>query len=919
MRIEEIHMKIKNFVRYFRPILNWMLEHIYLIVISVTVIIITAMAIICWRVCHIDLSNIGVTLQTVFMKIEQSNIITELLLLIIPAVFACMHVKLKHHPTTSRRLKRVLYNKSYRLYENSQTPKKLKNMIAYFVNLFYFHKKAVIKEQQAAVDGILSSMLTNSEENNRIYWIVGNSYSGKTTTALNLLVDLIAKERYNLLFQKLDGNIVYFDMGKPDGYTKRFIDAYSQGAFSKCLIILDNLHELPEKKCFLIVNKLVIEKNFFALIVLLRKPDDFIGTNASMLNDIINGIGGRYVLNPLSNSTIEASERREYNKFCTKFFPQDMLDNNHIQIHLYTLYLKRDSDFSRMIPEIQAFLDFENTSACSIVSELLVVIVCCLFSGSCNLHFALNCDPHLTEKQLRQTLYALSKIGFLTLYPNSHEDFFFHEKLAKIYFKYTYFHRKDAYLSIFRHIGASKHIFENDIFKFLYKMPICPYEHQKQLFEEIANDTNFLNLYENMAFLFDAKVCVKSDYYKELGILCDRCGKLREAEDLYKKYFDHSHSVDAFYKLVQVNHAMINSPLKDLMIWDDRSDLYNDGLCDYWQIHIDMHAGQFEFRKILELAKRVQEQADTIIAEHPYDGLHFMRRLYFDVWRLYYLEGILNPNQIQSLVAERSSLYNILNANLDEFEAYYYKFAIGMMLGQDVLFALELELNTFEFDDYQYLFINKIGIDRKEEHHSDIIAQKSVEAYQKAINYMCSIGDKTQIFVKYHMYNVKMFLIKNGDYSECDDFYEEYRSFAERENVPEYKAYARLYKIKLTFIKLCSPVNIDPNYVRDEEWYEWKAKLSEVLDQAEKEDTFLNNQYANLRLMLYRNLFAFRFCNLSGQKLRKNLNKMSDIAEKNCYNREQIVLRYIKHQLDGTGLSSIDIRRIVTCYPIVPQ
>lgn len=910
-------MKKKNLVRYFRPVLNWILEHIYLIITIVVLIIVYL------NKKYINLNNIWNDICTKLQNMESSEIATEVftgvVITILTAFLTFVWKKVKSNLVISYYLKRSLYNKGHRLYENRKTPKSMKNIISYFVNLFYFHKKTVIKEQQEAIDDILSSMNNDLNNRNKIYWIVGNSYSGKTTTVLNLLWDLIAKEPYVSLFQKLDGNIVYFDLSRPEESTTRFEDEYMQGAFSHCLIILDNLQELSEKRCFSIVNKLIIEKNFFALLVLLRKPDDFIGENASMLKEIIKENGSCYQLKPLSTEIIEIRERRKYYEFCTLFFPRNIVDaNNHIQVHLYTLYQKQDADFARMIPEIQAFLDISKIGACSIVPELFAVIVCSLFSGSFNLHFAASCDPHLTENQLRRTLNSLSKIGFLTLYPNSHDNFFFHEKLAKAYFKYTYPKRKAGYLAIFRHIAASNPVFENAIFKFLYQMPVQQYDQQKVLFEEIVNNSNFLNLYENMKFLFDVGVCTEKDYYKELGILCDRSGKLKEAKRLYEKYFIHTHSIDAFYKLVQVDHAMINSNLKDLIVLNNANDSYDCVLRDYWRIHIDMHAGHFEFKKIYELAQFTQKWADTIIANCPYDGLHLIRRLYFDVFRLYYLEGILNPQQLRFLTSEKSNLYLILCANLEEFEAYYYKFAIGMMLGMDVLFALEFKTNSFKYDDYQFLFKDQIYLERKDVYHSNVIAQKAVEAYQWAINYMCSIGDKTQIFVKYHMYNVKMFLIQDGDYSDCDDFYEEYRSFAESENVPEYMAYARLYRIKLIFIKLCSLWGIDPDYTCDETRNEWQAQLSEALEQAENEDAFLNNQYADLRLMIYRNLFEY-ICNLQIQPLNENLEKMIDIAEKNHYNREQIIFQYMKHQLDGYGLSFKDVKKIVTCYPIVPQ
>ena len=182
----------------------------------------------------------------------------------------------------------------------------------------------------------------------------------------------------------------------------------------------------------------------------------------------------------------------------------------------------------------------------------------------------------------------------------------------------------------------------------------------KKIFGQVVTNSNFINLHDEMIFLFDQKICDISDYYKEMGILCDRCGKLHDARRFYSLYLDAEKNPDAFYKLVQIDHKVIDKypDIKSAAL--NSSDIYINSLAKYWEIHINMHRGIFQFQTLFNLAICFEENVDYIINAYLYDGIHLLRRLYFDIFRLYYLEGIFKPELLKHFVSSNSKIYRFL-------------------------------------------------------------------------------------------------------------------------------------------------------------------------------------------------------------------------------------------------------------------
>ena len=201
-------MKRKNRVLFFKPLFNWILGHSYIVLLLIFIALAITFHPVIKKYAMLFLHNYKITLSPF-----QENILSGLIVTAIPSLLTTICYLIKSSHGNSRRIKRKMYNTGSFLYRNPHVPTIIKKVISYLVNLFYFHNRELIESQQYVIDNILESLTYNTHTKKRIYWIEGGSYSGKTTTILNLLIDLISKNEYNQLFQKLDGNIIYFDLG----------------------------------------------------------------------------------------------------------------------------------------------------------------------------------------------------------------------------------------------------------------------------------------------------------------------------------------------------------------------------------------------------------------------------------------------------------------------------------------------------------------------------------------------------------------------------------------------------------------------------------------------------------------------------------------------------------------------------------
>ncbi len=839
---------------------------------------------------------------------------------IIPIVYAWTVQIYKKWNRNVKACKRVLYRRCLKLSKSENAKWFLKKISTLIIHVFYYQKRAPLGQQQLIVNGILDELNLHPaiESNKRIFWIQGSPYSGKTTTVLNLFVDLISKKEYRDLFEQLDGKIIYIDLGRDDFKFSRLLDAYRVGKCENHFLVLDNLHKASNVECVDVIRQIVLDMHAYAIIILLRRPEDFLcdSERIMFLKTTMQSVGVTYNLQQISPTDFFDYKNSAFSFFCSQF---NLFDNaeNAVIVHLLSLYARKNVDKWHLLDDIQAFVRGEEVSN-EEHKELMAIVAASLFTGSFNIQILQICED-ISIHNWKIFIQKLLDIGFLVNYPqSSYNYYYFHEALAKFYFKNNYqkpFY-KSQYLKYFKRLLEYYSANHNMVLTYLYSVLQNDQSGCSELFDQIVINANFINLYHELDFLLAQDEVKRSIHYREFGILCDRIGELREAKEYYIKYLNKTESPDAFYKLVQIDHDYLPKYPHIVKEAEENTDYYYRFLAKYWEAHVKMHDGVFDFDSFRNMVLESQEQYEQILHNHPYDGIHLLRRLYFDCFRLYYLKGNLNPSELKFIV-KNSRLKQKLATELDEFDAYYIKFALGQFLAHDVLFMLAFLAKGIDKNDFDTFLADNISLAYEDMHNAEAIAKEAIAQYKKSIEIFKRTGDKTSIFVRYHMYNVKMCLINNGDFSECEQFYEEYMGAATRENDIEYQSYAELFKLKLLLVKISSPAIIcdDPNY--DDLIIQAKKKISITRKYQELCNTRNGNRYAEFRLNLYETLFNFLIQNINCTEFKEKIMLLHENAVSLNYKRELHLINYIKKYKYNPNREQIRI--IVTYYPIITQ
>lgn len=858
--------------------------------------------------------------NNIAISVFYQQLITAVISAIIPIIYAWITRIYKNWNRNIKACKRTLYKYCLKLSKSENAWWLLKKIATLIIHVFYYQKRAPLGQQQLIVNGILDELNLHPamESNKRVFWIQGSPYSGKTTTVLNLFIDLISKKEYGDLFEQLDGKIIYIDLGRDDFKLSKLIDDYTIGRLENHFLVLDNLHKASSTECVSVIRQIVLDIHAYAIVILLRRPEDFLcGSERIMfLKTAMQSVGTIYNLQQISPLDFSVYKENAFNSFCSQF---NLFDNaeNTVIVHLLSLYARKNVDKWHLLDEIQAFIRGDDVSN-EDHKKLMAIVAASLFTGSFNIQVLQICED-ISVHSWKLFIQKLLDIGFLVNYPHSsHDYYYFHEALAKFYFEKNYVKPfyKSQYLDYFRRLLEYYLANHNMVLTYLYSVLQNEVSACNELFDQIVINANYINLYHELDFLLSQDEMNRPAHYRELGILCDRIGELREAKEYYIKYLKKSGSPDAFYKLLQIDHDYLPKYPHIVKEAKENADCYYRFLAKYWEAHVKMHDGVFDFEGFRNVVIEGQNQCEQILHNHPYDGIHLLRRLYFDCFRIYYLSGILNPPELKFLV-DNSRLKQKLALELNEFDAYYIKFALGQFLAQDVLFSLAFLAKGISKNDYDVFLANNTSLEYEDIYDAEAIVKEAIVQYKNSIEKFKRIGDKTAIFVRYHMYNVKICLVDDGNFSECEQFYEDYMGFATRENDIEYQSYAELFKLKLLLVKISSPAIIcnDPNY--DDLIIQAKKKISITRKYQELCNTKNGNSYAELRLDLYETLFDFLIQNITCAEFKEKILSLRETALFLNYKREQHIINYIEKYKFNPGREQIRI--IVTYYPIVTQ
>ena len=900
-------LRMDKKVRFFKKQFDYILSHSFWV-----------LGVIIFGVLYYYRENIEIIITKCFEDISEINndIIIGLAISAISGVVSFIISKFKLCKHVIPHIKSMLYIHLSNVYEKKQNGLS-HYIIPQIIKLFYSYERVVFTEQQTITSQILEILSKEIGSGKKIvFWIIGDTFSGKTSAVLNLLSDLITKKQYNDLFETIDGHIEYFDFGRDDSDIYLFEEKYNMGKYKDCFLIIDNVHKITQDKGIRAINNVVHNYNAVAMIILMRPPKDFI-MQKEMVDEFEKTIAEvgypQYELKKIHSSDYD--KERGFWSFIKKYNLENYSLNGMVLFHFVKMNQKSKGREKR----IEAIVGFLNSGEDNYMSLLLrYIIVSSLFTGSFNIDFVVK--EIRKEKRFYNTkkfLRELYDVGFLNSYPNSESSyFFFHEELAKFYFEKTYRYNINVYNSLLEKSYAYYNKKNINYFAFLYSFLINRNSSNEKLFETLVININYSSLLKEVKFLLSIKPELEEYCHKELGILYDRCGELHLASKEYAYYYSKSNGqdkVDAFFKRVQVDHSYYALNIEEAKSYVNETNIYSRMLAQYWIIHMNMHYGVFEIDKMNKLLDEMESASQKLLEMHPYDSLHLIRRCFFDAFRMYYIGGVSDYRKLNALRCQK--IQNLLKCELEEYQPYFNKFVYGHYLLYELLFRQGIFGETITRDEYDCIFGDAQDIKYDDLSKVCKIIDYALEVYQKAYEFLYKNGDKTYYFVKCRYMET---LAASGKYDEPYQFYKDFQAFAKREKVIYYQACAEIYLFKLEFIHLFPGECLNmvyPTHIENE-WDKIESHLINAKKYYREADPNPTNKYMEVVLELYEILFYF-YKSKDKSSLKQSLKKLEKQCHANNYLRELRIINHITAM--NYTIEPYILKNIICYYPIVAQ
>lgn len=893
---------MKNKVYFFNKKIDCIINSIFIIIIII-------LGAFCWgkfdfikgkaeNIFNYDFSDLEVGVLLIFIEI-----------LIVGGV-SLVGKFLKRHINSSSFIKHTLYSKIRPILLN------VKNTFSRIVgnkslNVFYYINYKPTPQQKEISKHIINILSPKElSDQNNVLWIQGSTFSGKTMTISHILINLISRSDSYQIFNRFNNRISYIDFFK-DNY-KKFIDDYEKQKYTKSILIIDNTYALPEKVLQELVEK--IYKATLAKIIIVCMRD---------FSEISND---PYFINKLEEKMIGVGKVLYMPQICEKasYLSKRVIDEKHkintfeqldlsTQFHYVNMCERNKENHTKILEDIADYLN-HRISQDNLKHKVIFIISCfSIFTGS------------FTKKQLSEyftefknklildlILSELHSCGFVDRSPYGFgETYIFNSEIAKCYFSIGY---KSKHLIDTAHV-IIKQQFESYLksenqLAFLYG---CLMEDKSkkstEIFDSIVTNTNFRLLLNEMDFLESVEKNIAVSYKREIGILCDRTGEFLKSRKKFRELLDDciekndiNLALETFYRLVQIDHTeyVNHNKLKEY----HSNHPYLQLQKRYWKLHIDMHKGKFSFADFLELLSDTQ----ILTEKNCYDYLHLARRIYFDVYRLYYLEGINSTKELVRIKEKGIKVEEYLNEYLTEFNLYYKKFTTQFILCFDLIYNLAVYEDMIDEETYRE-FIECLNIDYSSMSDKIQLLERTISLCEELEAGFDSIGDKTFNFIRY--YRTSLLIIKNDP--SVKSLIKQYRDFGTHEI--EYKLYAEFIELKYRIGQLLEVKNID-SYT-EKEYEILRKNVYEQLDVVKKFFTgnYLN-EYAVMRLKIYELLLSIIDQKGIPQQL---LDSALSLAYKNNYKREIRLLEKIKERFLNDKLSFAWIRIVLLYYPIVPQ
>lgn len=785
----------------------------------------------------------------------------------------------------------------------------LYNIYMKFISIFF---KNEISSSKADSRDALIEKLKNDQT---VIVIYGNSFAGKTTFIDEVLYNFILKDQEASFFAQIDNRIKYIDFSKNENpkYNK-FISNYNSGKYQKDIVIFDNLNYLSPSDISNLLYRIFENKNVLAKCILFITEDLSFFNNLNVSYEIFN----------MSNKKIQ--NKGSYNYDDEKIITMCNSDED-IEMYFQIIRIKNEKFTNKKI-----MTQFQNIFS-NFDDYLLYkfIVINSAFSIENNLNvfwkkYLLNMGV-FSKRKLRKINQLLKKVTFSK---SSHIELYRFNKYIALKILICMLKEDETckYLKRFDLSDAKCKVSFNWIISIIDSIQKDE-GFKKKYFDEIIKKYSFKfvgNMLELILQLYPSLY----DYNFLLAIVNDRMDKLEKARDTFKLFFEHPKYGDlAMIYYLQSNHGF-EDDLENLNKIKSKDDFFTFSK-RYWELHIAMHHGIFNYEKFVLLLNDIERKIDKLNREQsPYDVYHLIRRSYFDTLRVYYLAYINDINEFIKLNQYNKIIQYLRDENEKEFIIYYNKFNISRFIHFDILSNY---INNDVIDSsYIDALKNNIKIlkNSSENYFDNLNVENNLESlikicctqYKEAYQYAKQIGDRTVDYIEHNKIEIELWDdLYNYQRNSIDEYFENkiqpYKNYlirCEKEKKYEYCAYACCYLIKAYF--QARIFNKDTN--------NYNTFIQDYLNKAKNYiyQSPFENTYALIRLDIYTFLFNLLNKNIKNANINDEISKLESKCKvvnnfgETTYKRELYIISLLKNQVN---LSSGLIHYLLRFYPIVTQ
>ena len=830
-------------------------------------------------------------------------------------VVSCIPLLFSFFKLFFKRFKSLLYRKVLRIYFSSQN-KLIGLLCGRIVNIFFKVKKIEIKEQNSIV-AQLFEMLKCPDGTPRLVFLTGSAYSGKTTTILMFLEELILNRNYVSLYEKLDHKIYYYDFDSQFSF-EDFNNDYVLSKYDNSLLIFDNLHRESEDQFIKIVDLIISAGNkAYGVFVVFRKPDEFL-INHTKAQNLYNSISEYCINLDCSNKAVTIIEDRKRIKFesflnSLGIWDIGLKEHPEIYLHLHKMYEYYAKYFDKRVFDV--FKNLQGYLTDPVMRDTLIsILMLCQHLGKFDKE-----DYFFVMKELKhnrfssmRTLNTLLSINFIEKewYEINSRQYLLHEELAKTYLRYILQTSENFDIVTFVSKTLYQKFQDKHILLGWYYSLFCRniISYDNCLFDRVLNQANVKNMLATMQFYWDYIDQKNHTLCREYGVLNSIVGN----EGIARKYLEQSYKLhpipETLLELFEVKHKYYLEFEKAAQNFSKETNPYVRLGLSYWEKHINMHFGKFDFCSYLNDANYIMDNMHRIQKDQPYEGYHLLRRWYFDYFKILFLSGIANSKEIN--FNQDSALYTtklMLAQRSADFKHYNQVYVFADYIQYVILFRLRIEGKYPSKTELNFVEL-KTGEDYYITDH--YLQHYASELYDNSIQIMRKNGDHAF----WHVINRKIDLLLQNDqcdFKEVEAMLTCYMQHAFEIKCYEYVAYAHMF---LSKVKLISQLVFAHEDGKDDQI---ENHIKNFRKYYRKHNSFHENLYAEIRLEIFEALFAYQSKHLSSEKLKNMIAPIQRVCKEQNYQRELAIIGWLNRR--EYCLSPGELKFLYQSYPIIIQ